>query len=62
MKKKMVISAIIIIAVFLIYRNQENRKYDKSEYIISKKISENIFLEMYQPYTGGVLDGNIYSY
>jgi hypothetical protein len=57
-----VIIAIIIIAVFLIYCNQEKRNYDKTEYIISKKISENVFLEMYQPYTGGVLDGNIYSY
>jgi hypothetical protein len=62
MKKKVVISAIIIIAIFLIYRNQEKTKYDKTEYVVSKKISENVFLEMYQPYTGGVLDGNIYSY
>lgn len=62
MKKKMVISATIIAVLFLTYNNQEKRKYDKSEHIISKKISENIFLEMYQPYTGGVLDGNSYSY
>ena len=62
MKKKVVISAIIIVAIFLIYRNQEKRKYDKSEHIISKKISKDVFLEMYQPYIGGVLDGNSYSY
>ena len=62
MKKKVVISAIIIIAIFLIYHNQEKRIYDKSKHIVSKKITKNVFLEMYQPYTGGVLDGNSYSY
>jgi hypothetical protein len=62
MKKKVVISAIIIVAIFLLYRNQNNNKYDKENLIYSKPLVKGIFEQKYQPYTGGVLDGNSYSY
>lgn len=64
MKKKIIIvvSVAILGVIVFCFQYIRNQKFDKKNPIYSKSLTKGIFEEKYEPYTGGVLDGNSFSY
>jgi hypothetical protein len=62
--KKPIILVALTLGIILIFCFQyfKNQKFDKQNLIYSKYLSKGIFEEKYEPHSGGVLEGNIYSY